>query len=131
MPTWLRIVLAVVVGAHGIGHILFLMPVVSNTSWGQATQSWLLGGGGLARTAGAILWLVSLLGFLAAAWGIFRQAEWWPVVAMALAGVSILGLLLFWTRPVTSPVLSALFFNILLLTVLLVWRWPAGLRFSS
>lgn len=67
MSNWLRIVLALVVGAHGIGHILFVMP----------------------------------------------------------------GLVLFWTRPSTSPAISALIFDVLVLTALLIFHWPTAVQTSG
>lgn len=124
MSNWLRIVLAVAVAAHGIGHILFLMPLVSSTAWGQSAQSWLLGDGGLAKGLGALIWLVALVGFVAAAFGIFRETDWWQMAAIMSAVVSTVGLILFWTRPTTSPAVSALVFNLLILISLLVVRWP-------
>ncbi|MBX3060539.1 MAG: hypothetical protein KF770_29125 [Anaerolineae bacterium] len=130
MSNWLRMVLAVVVAAHGIGHILFLMPLISSTNWGQVSQSWLLGGGGLARGVGAVIWLVSLVGFVAAAFGIFRETDWWQTVAVVSAAVSTVGLVLFWTRPSTSPALSALIFNLLVLAALLIFHWPLAAQTS-
>ncbi len=124
MSNWLRIVLAVAVAAHGIGHILFLMPLLSSTTWGQSAQSWLLGDGGLAKGLGALIWLVALVGFVAAAFGIFRETDWWQMAAIMSAVVSTVGLILFWTRPTTSPAVSALVFNLLILISLLVVRWP-------
>ena len=124
MSNWLRIVLAIVVGAHGIGHILFLMPLISNTNWGQAAQSWLLGDGGLAKVVGILIWLVALVGFLAAAFGMFQETDWWQMAAIVSASVSTVGLVLFWTRPSTSPAISALIFNLLVLAALLIFHWP-------
>lgn len=126
MSNWLRVVLAILVGAHGIGHILFLMPLVSSTSWGQAAQSWLLGDGGLAKGVGVLIWLVALVGFLVAAFGIFRETDWWQTAAVVSTAVSTLGLILFWSKPVTSPAISALVFNLIILVSLLVFHWPAA-----
>lgn len=126
MSNWLRIGLAVVVAAHGIGHILFLMPLISSTNWGQVSQSWLLGDGGLARGVGTVIWLVSLVGFLAAAFGIFRETDWWQTAAIVSAAVSTVGLVLFWSSPPTSPAISALIFNLLVLAALLIFHWPTA-----
>lgn len=130
MSNWLRILLAVMVGAHGIGHILFLIPLISSASWGQAAQSWLLGDGGLAKGLGALIWLVALVGFLAAAFGIFRETAWWQTAAVVSAAVSTAGLVLFWTRPSTSPAISALIFNLLILAALLIFHWPTAAQTS-
>lgn len=131
MANWLRIVLAIVVGAHGIGHILFLMPLISSTNWGQAAQSWLLGDGGWANGLGVLIWFAALVGFLAAAFGIFRETAWWQTVVIVSAAVSTLGLILFWSRPVTSPAVSALVFNLLILVSLLVFHWPSTAHSSA
>ena len=131
MSTWLRIILAIVVGAHGIGHILFLMPLVSSTDWGQSAQSWLLGSGGVAKIIGIVIWLVALSGFLAAAFGIFRETTWWQTVAIVSAAVSTAGIILFWSKPATSPTISALVFNLIILVSLLVFHWPTVVQASS
>jgi hypothetical protein len=122
-----RIILAVVVGAHGIGHVLFLVPLLGIADWGQSTGSWLLAKLGrdvVTRIVGSLLWLAATLGFVAVAVGILGQQEWWRSLAIGSAAVSILGLVLFWSRPVSSPKLSALLFDIVVLVALLVLRWP-------
>jgi hypothetical protein len=124
MTNLVRLILTIVVGAHGLGHVLFLVPLLGVADWGQATRSWLLGDGWLARGAGTLIWLVALVGFTAAAIGILRMAEWWRTVALVAAAVSTVGLLLFWANPVNSPVVSALVFNLLVLGILLIFNWP-------
>lgn len=131
MSIWLRVLLGVLVGAHGIGHILFLMPLVSSTNWGQSAQSWLLGEGGLAKIGGIVIWLVAMLGFLAAAFGIFREAAWWQSVAIAFAVISTVGLVLFWNKPATSPAISALVFNLLILISLFIFHWSPVVQPSN
>ncbi|MFZ0546820.1 MAG: hypothetical protein WAM60_15345 [Candidatus Promineifilaceae bacterium] len=124
MANWLRILLAVLVGAHGIGHILFLVPLLSSADWGQSTRSWLLGSGLLARGLGSLIWIVAIAGFVGVAIGLFRGSDWWRPIAITASVISALGLALFWARPITSPVGSALIFNLLVLGSLLVFRWP-------
>jgi hypothetical protein len=126
MPTWLRIVLAIVVAAHGIGHILFLLPLLGAANWGQSAQSWLLGDGLFAKVIGGLIWLLAIVGFLTVAFGIFQETDWWRTLALAAAVVSTLGLALFWARPAGSPVISALVFNLLVAGALLVLNWPAA-----
>lgn len=131
MSISLRLVLAIVVGAHGIGHVLFLLPLVSGVDWGQPAQSWLLGEGGLAKVSGGLIWLVALAGFLAAAFGIFQQTDWWQTAAIVSAAVSTVGLILFWRQPVPPPALSALVFNLLILVSLLVFHWPSSVQLGG
>lgn len=126
MATWLRLVLALVVGAHGVGHVLFLASSLGIAGWGQSARSWLLGDGGLARGLGSLVWLLATAGFVAAAIGVFGESEWWRTLAIVSALISIVGLILYWTSPATSPAISAFVFNLLVLGALLVLKWPAS-----
>jgi hypothetical protein len=126
MASWLRIGLALVVGAHGIGHLLFLMPLLGVADLGQSTRSWLLGSNLLAKGAGSLIWIVATAGFIAVALGILNTSGWWRALAIASSAISIAGLVLFWGRPASSPALSALVFNLLVMGSLLVLHWPAA-----
>lgn len=126
MANWLRIGLALVVGAHGIGHLLFLMPFLGIADWGQSTRSWLLGSHDLAKGAGSLIWIAATAGFLAVAIGILTTSSWWRTLAIVSSAISIAGLVLFWGRPASSPSLSALVFNLLVMGSILVLHWPAA-----
>jgi hypothetical protein len=122
-----RTILAVVVGAHGIGHVLFLVPLLGIADWGQSTRSWLLTdlvGDGVTRILGSLLWLVAIVGFVAVAVGMFGQVGWWRGLAVGSAAVSILGLVLFWSNSAASSAFSALTFDVAVLGALLLLRWP-------
>jgi hypothetical protein len=124
----LRIILALVVGAHGIGHILFLVPSLGIADWGQSTQSWLLTnalGDTLTRLIGAAIWLLGTLGFGVATFGIFTQTEWWRSLTVASSIVSIVGLALFWANPAASSAFFAFAFDAAVLVALLVFHWPS------
>jgi hypothetical protein len=122
-----RTILAAVVGAHGIGHVLFLVPLLGIADWGQSTRSWLLtdrAGDGVTRIVGSLLWLAAMVGFVAVAVGIFGQQEWWRGLAVGSAVVSSLGLVLFWSDSAASSAFSALAFDVAVLVALLVLNWP-------
>lgn len=121
----LRTVLVLVIGAHGIGHILFLMPLLGIADWGQTPRSWLLTGETAARIIGSLLWVVAILGFVAAVAGLLGQYPWWRTAAVVAAVISTVGLILFWDNPVTSPVVAALVFNLLVIGALLIVHWPS------
>jgi hypothetical protein len=125
MSTLARLILAIVIGAHGLGHILFLVPLLGRADWGQPAQSWLWGRGGLAKGVGSLIWLVAILGLAAAAVGLFQMTDWWRAVAIVAALVSTAGLLLFWVSPPGSPVVSALVLNLLVLAALVIFHWPS------
>lgn len=122
-----RWLLAVVVGAHGIGHVLFLVSLAGWADWGGPTRSWLLTdliGDTATRIAGSLLWLAVTAGFVAVAVGILGQQAWWRGLALGSAAASILALILYWTSPLPSTVLSALGFDVVIVVALLFLRWP-------
>jgi hypothetical protein len=124
MSNLLRLVLAIVIGAHGIGHILFLVPLLGIADWGQSTQSWLLGAGSPARLIGSLLWLVATAGFIAVAVGLFGDTAWWRPLAFISAIVSLVGLILFWATPTASSAFFALVFNVIVIASLWLLNWP-------
>jgi hypothetical protein len=121
----LRNVLALIVAAHGIGNILFLVPLLGIADWGQSTRSWLLTGEGGARLVGSALWVAAIVVFGAAVVGLLGQQTWWRTAAMIAAVVSTIGLILFWATPATSSAVAALVFNLLVLGSLLIVHFPS------
>lgn len=123
-----RAVLALALGAHGLGHMIFLVSTLGVADWGAPSRSWLLAdlaGGAVARITGSLIWSLALAGFVAAAIGLFAQQGWWRTVAPASAGVSLLGLVLFWINPPASSILSAGIFDLAVLVALLLVHWPS------
>ena len=130
----LRIVIVVVLLAHGIGHSLGLIQVfrlaVVNPQWHG--DSWLLTGpaSSLAQAAGVVLWTLAIVGFLATAAVVlgWLPVAWWTSLALGSALVSLLGLVLFPTAfPVTST-LGAFVVNVAVLAAVLWQHWtPAEL----
>lgn len=122
-----RLILAIVVGAHGIGHTLFLFSCLGVPNLGQSTRSWLLTnliGDGGARALGSLLWLITTVAFIGVGVGLYRQQDWWRILGVSAAILSVVGLALFWSSPITGPAISALAFNVVILVALLVVRWP-------
>lgn len=122
----LHIVLALAIGAHGIGHILFLMPLLGIADWGQTTHSWLFTGQSTARLAGSLVWLVAMIAFCAAAYGLWNQQVWWRNAAVFAAVISVIGLVMFWTSPLTSPAMAALIFDAAVLFALIILHLPGA-----
>ncbi len=119
-----RAILAIIVGAHGIGHVLFLAAVLGLTDWGQSSSSWLLSSEVVAKAVGGVIWAVALIGFVAAAIGVFSESSWWRTLAVVVSLVSLAGLALFWDNPPTQPVIAAAIFDVVVLLALLVFKWP-------
>lgn len=122
----LKTVLVIVIAAHGIGHILFLVPQLGIADWGQSTRSWLLTGETPARLLGSALWILAITAFCAAAFGLWNEHTWWRSAAIIAAVISALALIVFAANPVTSPAFFAMAFNIIVLAALLVAHWPSA-----
>jgi len=102
-PATVRLLVAIVLVAHGLGHALGLLPALGfRLSEGHAPGSWLLSGlmgDGRARLLGALCWLASGTAFVGAGvalggWGLSR--DHWTMLASAAAVVSLATVLLFW-----------------------------------
>ena len=70
---WVRIAIAIILAAHGIGHVLGWMPALGVTSFeGVSGRSWVLSdslGESMTRAISAVLWVVPTIGFVAMAYG--------------------------------------------------------------
>jgi hypothetical protein len=118
---------AIVVLAHGLGHVLF-MPMLFGAMRLQASgDSWLLTpalGGGPTRLLASLAAAVALAAFVGAAAGILLQAAWWRPVALVGAAVSIAVVALMWNGLQSSSAMAAVAFDVVVLVALLVVRWP-------
>ncbi len=65
-----------------------------------------------------------MIAFGVAVVGLFDQHAWWRSAAIAGAVISTAGLILFWPKTISSPVISALVVNLLILGALLIAHWP-------
>jgi hypothetical protein len=138
----LKLIIAGSLFLHAIAHVIALFALLAESLGGsrvaQATsRSWLLPR--LAPQAvavvGSVLWAASTTGFLVAAagfWGLLAAGATWRSVAIASAGVSILGIAL---RAGTWPgspsvrrsalnTLVAMTMNVAILVALALLRWP-------
>lgn len=127
----LRTVLAFALAAHGIGHILFLVPLLGfaggpTSNWGQSVQSWLLHNQSLERIIGGLIWAAATAAFCAAAYGLFTHQAWWREVTVIAAVSSLIGLALFWAWPASSSFYFALGFDVVALAAILIAHWPTA-----
>ncbi|MEJ2289204.1 MAG: hypothetical protein P8Y02_11285 [Deinococcales bacterium] len=100
--TW-RWVLAVALLAHGVGHVLGLMPlfgVSANGPWHN--RSWLLAGGSaeaVGRWLAPAVWLVAVAAFTVVGLGLLGvgvQGTSWRAWAIVAAVVSAVAIVVFW-----------------------------------
>ena len=125
-----KIVLALVLLAHGIGHSMGLLQLFRvatiNPQWHG--DSWLLTGSfgtTVAQVVGAICWTIAIVGFIAAGAVIlgWLPSAWWALLAIGSAVASIAGLALF---PMAFPPVSsiaALVVDVVVLGAVLVAQW--------
>jgi hypothetical protein len=106
-----RYIIAIVLMAHGIGHIMPFMaawtPQISKVGFSDAP--WIFSGsagvGSPIGQAFGLLGLVALIGFVAGALGLVTQQTWWPIVTIAAAAISIVTILPWSTTwPMTSMI---------------------------
>lgn len=123
----IRLVLAVVVGAHGVGHVLFAPLADSVMKLPASGHSWLLTGvlgDGPAQmvASGVAVLLVGL--FLAGAYGIFAETDWWRPLLIVASVASAALIVAYWNGLPTSSAFFGLAFDAVVLVALLVLRWP-------
>lgn len=101
-PYPIRIVVAIFIMIHGIGHGMGILPLFGKKlSESHSADSWVLGpliGSAPARAVGTFIWILCIMGFLLAGTGF---AGWivpvmWPAIAAVSAIISLIGLALFW-----------------------------------
>jgi hypothetical protein len=91
---WLRVVVGVLLIAHGLVHLLYLAP---DTPF-SLDKSWLVPEGSRRPVAYALMG-ATILTFLLVAlalWGVPGLSTVWPVVTIVAAGMSALLLVAFW-----------------------------------
>jgi hypothetical protein len=128
-PMILRVVVAGVLGAHGVGHVMGWMPAVGLARFdGVSSGSWLLTstvGESAARIFAIGLFAVPTAGFIAAAVGLLLGQPWWRSVAVASAATSLAASALFpQALPVGSTVGSVVV-DVAVLYGILVAQWGA------
>ena len=129
----IKLVVALVLLAHGIGHSMGILKVFNVATVNPAWQgdSWLLSGvagATITNAVGVVLWSASIVGF-AALGGVvlgWLPADWWAPLAIASSAASIIGIVLF---PIAFPIastLGALAIDVTVLAAVLWFGWAPG-----
>lgn len=128
----LKIVIGVVLLAHGIGHVLGLFPVVGAAPTSALPrwtgESWLLPSAPaqLAHLIGAVLWVVALVGFVllsAVVLGWLTEA-WWQPIAITSAVASLVAILLFPSGfPTVVNIVGAAVVDLAVIVGTIVYDW--------
>jgi hypothetical protein len=132
--TTLRIIVAAVLFIHGIGHFMGVVPALQLADVkGWNSRSWLLTpllGEAASRILSIVLFLAALAGFVASALALLGWLvphEWWRMLAVVSAVISLVTIALFWNAFVSlfPNKVGAIGVDIAVLVCLLVLNWPA------
>ncbi|MBN1991412.1 MAG: hypothetical protein JW953_01820 [Anaerolineae bacterium] len=141
-PTILRILIAGVLAFHGVGHAMGIIPALQlpffegqTGAWAKnwSSRSWLLTpllGEATSRFLSIILFAVPLIGFIAAALGLMGWLvpyEWWRLLAIVSAVISLVALALFWKAFIYlfPHKVGAIAVNVAVLVCLFWANWPS------
>ena len=126
----LKIIVALVLFAHGIGHVMGPLQVFRvatiNPAW--SGDSWLLGGTtgtSVAQAVGVVLWIAALVGFAAVAAVVmgWLPAGWFAPLAVGSAAVSLIGIALFPAAFPAFSTLGAAAVDVAVLAAVLLFHW--------
>jgi hypothetical protein len=117
----IRYVVVFLLIMHGLAHMTGVVGFWTSGSQAFANQPWIFSHGVEARSmvgrAWGFLWLVAGIGLTAAAVGLLFGKAWWPVLAMAAAGVSLLAIVP-WLRLVPPGAWAGTLFDLLIVVAL-------------
>ena len=118
-----KYVVAIILLAHGIGHIMpFLAAWTPKMNPGFSGSSWLLSGNMSVTSpvglAFGLLGLVALLGFVGGALGLLLHQGWWPQMTMAAAVISLVTILPWTSVWPTGSMIGAVLVDLAVLVTL-------------
>ena len=139
----IRLTITGALALHGLGHggalgalLWICLRPGSNTGGWLAARSWLIPSlpADTATTLAGVLWIASLVGFVAAAFafsGVVLPSAAWRPLAVAAAIVSLSGIVAFMGTWPTFNTLAALGMNVAVLVALLWAQWPPQAMFGK
>jgi hypothetical protein len=123
-----KILVAILLIVHGLAHITGPLGFWTTGPQAFAEKAWLFSKGvtphSLVGWAFGLVWLVAVLGFVGAGLGLLLGQEWWPTLALAAAGVSLVAIVP-WVRVVPPGALAGACLDLVILAALLL---PWGTR---
>jgi hypothetical protein len=134
----MRFVIAAVLFAHGIGHVMgplqmFKLAVI-NPAW--SGDSWVLtgvAGQTVSQAIGIVLWTTALIGFVLAAAVVmgWLPTTWWVPLALAASVASLIAIALFPSAFPTFSTVAAALVDTAVLVAVLWFHWaPEALAAS-
>lgn len=128
----LRVIIALAVSLHGVGHLLFTANAWGYWKTSEAGHARLFAtiGGQTAEGAAGIVMLIPVASFLAVTWGYLAGQAWWRPLALSAAMLSIALVLLCWGSLNTSSALFAVAFDAAVIAAVL-WQARAVAAFGG
>jgi hypothetical protein len=126
-PEIVKIVVVIVIAAHGIGHIMGVMSPLGIEIQGASADSWVLSrfGSGLTNAVELVLFAIPTIGFILAAFGLWTGADWFRAVAVGSAIVSLVAIGLYPGQLPTFSMLGAVAVDVIVLAAIVVFGWPS------
>ncbi len=122
----LPVVVALIILVHGLGHGLFLVPLLGIAEWGQSTESWLIRTASMTKVLGSVLWLGAIVLFTVAAVELFGLQGVWRPAAVAASILSLVGITLFWDNSNNAASVFAATVDITLLLLVVLAGGPSA-----
>jgi hypothetical protein len=118
----LRLIIALVLILHGIGHTMGFFASWTSVPMGFRDQPWLLSSDiTIASPVGrafGLLWLVAMIGFVGAGLGLIFNNEWWKPLTIASSVISLIVIVPWWNTVATGAQLGASLVDIIAIVVL-------------
>lgn len=128
MHVFVKLIVAAVLVAHGLGHVMAPQSAFAPPGAFSQGSSGFLPDMTIASPGGrllSLLWLVPLAGFLIGTYGLWTGQPWWQPVLAVSAIVSIIAVLPWWNVMPTFSYLGALAVDVLVLLALYTqWGEP-------
>jgi hypothetical protein len=120
----LRVVSAIVLVAHGLGHVLGFLAAWTSVPMGFTGKPWIFGGAEIGSPVGklfGLVWLVALAGFVAAGYALYKDEGWWRTAVVAASVISLVVILPWWNTVTPGSRLAAVLVDIIVIAVV-IWQ---------
>lgn len=119
----LRWVVAIVLLAHGVGHIMGFMASWTYVPMGFTDRPWLLSDAvtvhSIVGRVFGLLWLVAMGAFLVGVYGLIGHQTWWRPLLIAAALISLFVILPWWNTVTPGSKIGAAVVDVVVLIALL------------
>jgi hypothetical protein len=124
----LKIVIALVLVAHGIGHSIGVAGGWGNNAWGGSGESWALSPvlGRSTAVLEGVIWLLPAIGFVAAGVALLMGFDAWRVLAVASSVASLVAVALFPLQLPASSMIAAVVVDAAVVVSLTLLQWPSA-----